>query len=334
MKLTFDQISGNSSPFVTAPSSPQNSTDPIFCHSAPTSPCIKNINTNVFYVDRFNNDPYSISLRIHPASENFDDFEFETSKMIFNNKEDGPTEYLKNYEETERHPQYERVSFSSWASVDDDHFHEDKSSPLKLPPRLQFPDSNIINHGSVNSTRTSTLRKPPTKPVEFDPFMVALQKVMEEERGRRSNARNYDGYQRRARSHSPTRCSVSETENNVHLNSLPEDPKGLKYARYVRTQTNKATSNEVVEEDNAKSSSSSTIITESKMRRIKGILSKYATFGRQSERKKGKSDKVKGKHRRMVLVKLKPVFCYAIQSPNKSLSNRKPPSSNVVSTYV
>ncbi|KAK6119818.1 hypothetical protein DH2020_046443 [Rehmannia glutinosa] len=135
-------------------------------------------------------------------------------------------------------------------SFADELFFNGLVMPLKLPPRLQYDtDSNSFSHKSPVSSPRTVCKIPFTRKNswndDFDPFMVALQKVREEKRGRNS-------HHRRSRSYSPFRalskCSSSDCTNNENSPiepmqvkaqgfSGPLDFKGSAYARWVRDQT-------------------------------------------------------------------------------------------------
>ncbi|GAA0186669.1 hypothetical protein LIER_33957 [Lithospermum erythrorhizon] len=340
MEFTIHQAQNISSPYVTAPTSPtgltpQNNIDLILYHSTLSSPC--NNNNSLSY------DQYSSSFRTTPTSPKFDDFEFGTSNTLLCNTYE-TTELFQQVQEPQIHSQHELECSHSSMVFADDLFCDGKFIPLKLPPRLQSFDN--MKHkvrrnrgGLVASTPTSPLRKATPRHDKFDPFVVALQKVTEN-RGRRSNVGGYDDNHKRTRSHSPFRANSISTDEDDDLKSnlisVPVDFKGSKYARYVRAQTNSSICNIGGKEN----SSRNTMMVESKMQRIKGLLLKFATtFGTHRNgnnisgfRKQGYlsrlSYKLKGGNadngtkRRMFLVKYKPALCigYGTRSPNNSLT--------------
>ncbi|KAL2535931.1 uncharacterized protein Fot_17322 [Forsythia ovata] len=193
--------------------------------------------------------------------------------------------------------------------------------PLKLPPRLQY-DSDV--HSISQRSFASTPRSPRTTcripfarqnawDDDFDPFTVALKKVREEKKG---------NDHRRSKSHSlfttsKSKCSTpregspmsSQVQVSTPTYSMPMESKGSAYARWVRNQTkevglspkgpksprglffggrvrpvqtesegsNKPFSTTGIHGENA---------VENKVQKFKGLLLRFATFGREKSKSK------------------------------------------------
>ncbi|CAJ1971246.1 unnamed protein product [Sphenostylis stenocarpa] len=202
------------------------------------------------------------------ANFNVDEFEFETSRRFNVSVSDLDSETEQKNEKNPFGDSFQTMAYA------DELFCDGKvlplMPPLKLPPRLHWNGNS-----SIMSTRRSTLASPRSLGSvfrhrfsrhslwndDFDPFMVALQKVREEKRGK-PNARH--GF-RRSRSLSPFRGFSNKSDKNVgvfkssqlesqcgatahlvceldkrplkevpgRINVLPE-PKGLVFARQVR----------------------------------------------------------------------------------------------------
>ncbi|KAL3621952.1 hypothetical protein CASFOL_034148 [Castilleja foliolosa] len=311
------QPSNASSPcaYATAPTSPNEYTTTELYYSAPVSPRRKPANPIATNGDLYH----------HPSS-NLNDFEFEASKKF-----SGHLQF-----ESSEHFDYYRDPLPSMAFADE-LFLNGLVMPLKLPPRLQYDsDCNTsLSHKSTNSSpRTDICKKisfgrKSSRNDGFDPFMVALQNVREDKRGRNGRA------QRRSRSYSPfraiVRCSSDCTyyadqdlsDENIPVErtkviegpsfSAPLDFKGSAYARCVRDQrlTSKSSSRLLLGErvrslrkdragpdKHARSDDEKKYGNgeESKMQKLKSFLMRYALFGRGSKQAKTRSEKKKTKN--------------------------------------
>lgn len=151
---------------------------------------------------------------------------------------------------------------------------------------------------------------------DFDPFMVALEKVREEKRGRNS-------YHRRSRSFSPFRgtpkgsddecCNQDDTKGNNPIQvgtpsySGPLDFKGSAYARWVRDQTKHGVSPKSpigfffrqrvrplrIEHDGSEKhvGKKNGKGEESAVQKLKGFLLRYASFGSKKTKKSSEARK-------------------------------------------
>ncbi|KAL3653313.1 hypothetical protein CASFOL_002994 [Castilleja foliolosa] len=297
--------------YVTAPTSPNEYTTTEFYYSAPVSPARRKpanpiaTNGNLYH---------------HPSS-NFGDFEFETSKKFGSHLQFESSDHFDYYRDP--HPS---MAFA------DELFLNGLVMPLKLPPRLQYDsDCNTsFSHKSTNSSpRKDTCKKVPfarksSRYDGFDPFMVALQKVREDKRGRNSRA------QRRSRSYSPFRAIVTCSRDCTYYAdqdfpeenrpvertikgpsfSGPLDFKGSDYARWVRDQRLRAKSprrfllgervrplrNNQAETNKPENGKKYDNREESKMQKLKSFITRYALFGRGSKQAKTRSEKKKTKY--------------------------------------
>ncbi|KAL0371045.1 UNVERIFIED_CONTAM: hypothetical protein Sangu_0422600 [Sesamum angustifolium] len=315
------QPSNTSSPclYATAPNSPnEHSRSMEFYYSAPASPRQKPGDPNV---GRTGDDH---------RSKNLDDFEFETSKKF-----SGPLS-VEMCENSESPVRRERGGSLPSMAFADELFLNGLVMPLKLPPRLQFETEyhSFSQRSPVSSPRT-VCRLPFARRSswndDFDPFMVALQKVREEKRGRNS-------HHRRSRSYSPFRAVPKHSNDNVdcytqessptdtvHVAagsfSGPLDFKGSAYARWVRDQTREGLSpkdqrgflfgqrvrplkaeqdgqdaqDEPVSRKGRHVKKNCGNVEESKVKKLKGFLLRYTSFGRENsgskQRKKGSGDR-------------------------------------------
>lgn len=265
----------------------------------------------------------AIGDELSPRFDDDYDFEFETSKK-FNSRMEFDDGNLECFLEVERKPKIIRPrcgSLPTSMSFADELFFNGLVMPLKPPPRLQVQGQQ--GGVSVPSSPTSGFKNPFVRRVawndDFDPFIVALQKVSEENRGRRSSsaAAAAGSQHRRTRSHSPFRTNHSETEHNhphhrsSHFNNMPQEQlKGSPYARWVLDQTSnhhhhhrplvnphpkgknllkgftfvksRVTSVKTTDIGHQENG-----IGETKMKRIKGFLHKYASFRKEN----GEEDK-------------------------------------------
>ncbi|KAL7151941.1 hypothetical protein ABFS83_04G065500 [Erythranthe nasuta] len=277
--MEFEKNTKNA--YITAPTSPNHcsrSNSMEFYYSAPASPLRK--------------------------TSNNDDFEFGTSKKFTDDRESHTGDVSENQEPA--------MAFA------DELFVDGLVMPLKLPPRLlcEGPDfsSNSFCQKSPFSSPRTVCRIPFSRKNswndDFDPFMVALEKVREEKRGRNS-------HYRRSRSHSPFRAMPKESsdENTVSKGgnnspslsfSGPLDFKGSAYARWVRDQTREGLSpkrpkgfffrqrvrplkTEHVGPASPKRSGARHA-EESKVQKLKGFLLRYASFGRDKQTKNTTSE--------------------------------------------
>ncbi|KAK7320471.1 hypothetical protein VNO77_29970 [Canavalia gladiata] len=183
-------------------------------YSAPTSP--RRLKVRAF--DGFQTGPTTPRATHEDANSNLDEFEFETSRR-FNV---GDLDIETNQKD-------ERLCGDSLPNMAfaDELFCDGKvlplvMPPLKLPPRLhQNGDGNIMStqNSTVTSPRSpgSVLRLPFSRHSlwndDFDPFMVALEKVKEEKRGKPKAKHGL----RRTRSLSPFRGFNYKSDKNVGI---------------------------------------------------------------------------------------------------------------------
>ncbi|KZV44447.1 hypothetical protein F511_19348 [Dorcoceras hygrometricum] len=257
--------------------------------------------------------PVSPRRKTGDLGSDFDEFEFETSKIFGGQSQfDGDQEDDGVGDEWKIRGRGDSLPAMAFA---DEIFLNGLVMPLKLPPRLQY-DGDF----SSFSQRSSPLVSSPKSPRMacrfpfgrksgwndgFDPFLVALQKVREEKAGR-------SGQRRRSRSHSPFRivskCSsdlgsrsteLSDKENiPTHRYSGPLECKGSAYARWVRDQTREALNQqenmsprgyifgqpatpvklEHIHENVAGGNGAN---GETKVQKLKGFLLRYASFRRE-----------------------------------------------------
>lgn len=303
--------------YITAPTSPNElsrSSSMEFYYSAPASP-LRNTATI---------DP---TLNRSVTGPSLDDFEFETSKKFsgqlnFGPPKDDDFEYPASDDRgnkcRERGDSLPAMAFA------DELFLNGLVMPLKLPPRLQIEgDSNCsfsLNKSPVFSSSPKSPRTVCRIPFsrknswndDFDPFLVALQRVREEKRGRNS-------HYRRSRSLSPFRAVSKCNQEDVPKDdtsmeptprvpapshSGPLDFKGSAYARWVRDQTREGLSPKSprwlsfgqrvrplrIEHDGSdkptslkgRSERKSSGNAENKVQKLKGFLLRYASFGRDN----------------------------------------------------
>lgn len=315
-----NQASNASSPcaYMTAPTSPNEysrSSSMELYYSAPASPRRKACYTTIKTSD-------------DDLGSNLDDFEFETSKRFsgqlqFETSESpvgGGRGHEARQEYRERGDSLPAMAFA------DELFLNGLVMPLKLPPRLQYDsDFNSFSQKSPVSSPRTVCKIPFARKSswndDFDPFMVALEKVRDEKRGRNSHCR-------RSRSYSPFRaiskCS-SDTADYCCNQDLPKgnspimepmqvpapsysgplDFKGSAYARWVRDQTRQGLSPKSprgflfrqrvrplkIEHDGSDKPTSPKEksvekncrnVEESKVQKLKGFLLRYASFGREN----------------------------------------------------
>ncbi|KAF5751624.1 hypothetical protein HS088_TW02G00639 [Tripterygium wilfordii] len=102
--------------------------------------------------------------------------------------------------------------------------------PLKLPPRLRYPNDTVSsNPTSPMSSFTSIIKFWSLWNGDFDPFMVAMENVKEEKRGKMVK-KSYE----RAQSMSPTLPTTPEQPNGPVFELKLAEPKGVVYARQAR----------------------------------------------------------------------------------------------------
>ncbi|GLT54247.1 hypothetical protein SLA2020_274600 [Shorea laevis] len=188
--------------------------------------------------------------------------------------------------------------------------------PLKLPPRLQ----NVKSKGGSSHSSTASSPRSPSSALklsfsrrslwndDFDPFMVALENVREEKRGK-TRGNNHRRARARGRSLSPFRAtgslgsneSVGSSSTNLREpNSLAqvgqspkkfEEPKGLSFARKVRLvkiDHEMPTKPSLEAGENARDQSGELCLRESKRQKIKKFLSKSASMREVNNRDKVK----------------------------------------------
>ncbi|KAJ1432090.1 hypothetical protein SESBI_06724 [Sesbania bispinosa] len=253
--------------------SPSSCNQDMFYYSAPTSPSRLKLRAQT----GFQTGP-TTPRAYEDANSNLYEFEFETSHR-FNPSDIGIETNQKDVNPFDDHQQekqqQQRLCGDSLPTMAfaDELFCDGKVlpmiPPLKLPPRLlQNRDGNMMSNQSsrVTSPRSpgSMLRLPFTRlglwNDDFDPFMVALEKVREEKRGKPKAKHGL----RRTRSLSPFRgfnksdkhvrpsesyqpeshcCDTVKLISEVEKEPLNEaagrtkvlsEPKGLVFARQVR----------------------------------------------------------------------------------------------------
>lgn len=220
------QVSYGSS-YGTEPSSPSDPClDTMQYYSAPSSP-IRRIGSTMFGYESDMQDTNEEDSKL---------FEFAKFQGFCNDSE-------FEYEEVKNEP-IKRVDSLPAMAFADELFFNGQVKPLKLPPRLQNRSATTCPSPTMSPTSViniSFTRKNIWND-DFDPFMVALDKVREENRGRKS-------VHRRSQSHSPyrpTRCEwpVDMSHLNEDKHQQPEKfgplehgstkSKGSAYARLAR----------------------------------------------------------------------------------------------------
>ncbi|TYI19103.1 hypothetical protein ES332_A07G141300v1 [Gossypium tomentosum] len=172
---------------------PQTPNDPLYM-SAPASPNRISLEVEGLCFFSVPTSPTRRALKVaYETSPNVDEFEFETSRR-FNVDEYEPE---SQPEEPNQNHGGVKEPLPTMAFADE-LFADGKVMPLKPPPRHQY--SNSSTWSSPRSPPTGVLRLPVQRRSlwndEFDPFMVALKNVKEENQGRTH---------RRSRSMSPFR---------------------------------------------------------------------------------------------------------------------------------
>ncbi|KAI3723743.1 hypothetical protein L2E82_35500 [Cichorium intybus] len=204
---------------------------PSFYVSAPTSPRDWSPHNLQFYSTR--------SSPIHQVIDHEtqdEEFDFGTSQRLTNTWDHDENDY--------RLPARAN-SFSTMAFADE-LFCNGHVLPLKLPPRIQR--SVPTSPRSLSSRIKNPFVQQCTWNDDFDPFMIALEKVREETGGRMS-------VHRRSRSYSPfsaptiSRTVSSDQEQKQHTSPEKDleakeptitemmERKGSMYSRWVRSQT-------------------------------------------------------------------------------------------------
>ncbi|KAH6765946.1 hypothetical protein C2S52_016929 [Perilla frutescens var. hirtella] len=234
--------------YMTAPNSPNGysrSSSMEFYYSAPASPRRRAGCTSTFKA----------------SDDHLDEFEFETSKRFSDqlNSEASESPVGGDQGHEGRGKYRERGDSLPAMAFADELFLNGLVMPLKPPPRLhcdtEFSSFSLNSPLSSPKSPRTVCRIPFARKSswndDFDPFMVALEKVREEERGRNS-------HHRRSRSYSPFRAmskSSSATADchsqDLSIENSPMEPmplpalsysgpldfKGSAYARWVRDQT-------------------------------------------------------------------------------------------------
>lgn len=248
------------------------------------------------------------------SCSNFDSFEFETSRKF--GRGDG-VEGDRGGGRRERGGSLPSMAFA------DELFDNGRVMPLKPPPRFRVDGGDMkscserMTDWSPKSPGTTMFRVPFARRNvwndDYDPFMAALQKVKEEHRGRKSNSmyggddHGDDHHHRRTRSLSPFRRINGEDEWGFNKVIGPAETKaepklkGSMYARWVLYQTknmgpspkrtktkkkgpNKPTSTTGKNGTNAGSE-------DTKIQKIKGIIVRYTSFGKDNGSSEGKEVK-------------------------------------------
>lgn len=257
----------------------------------------------------------------------FDEFEFETSKrfssQLQSERSESPVSGDGGHEHEGRGKYRERGDSLPAMAFADELFLNGLVMPLKPPPRLHCDtEFNSFSHKSPLSSPKSprtVCRIPFARKSswndDFDPFMVALEKVREEKRGRNS-------HHRRSRSYSPFRAMsksssvTADSNENSPMEPMPApapppsysgplDFKGSAYARWVRDQTRHGlspksprgflfrqrvrplkTEQDVLDKptqpSGAHAGEKCGNAEGSKVQKLKGLLVRYASFGRGS----------------------------------------------------
>lgn len=200
----------NDLPSVSAPTSPSRcSPENMHFYSVPTSPT-----KGVPSAPSGNETEPTTPIIYEDANSTLDDFEFETSRrfnlkdidIATSDKFEEPLDYQQQQQSQERK---RGDSLPTPMAFADELFCDGKvlplMPPLKLPPRLHNPSNKSSTASSPRSP--SSVPKLPFSPWrrwndDFDPFMVALETVSEERRGK-TRGNKY----RRARSLSPFRTT-------------------------------------------------------------------------------------------------------------------------------
>ncbi|KAK4356483.1 hypothetical protein RND71_025454 [Anisodus tanguticus] len=363
----------STSPYVTAPTSPTSCMVQYY-HSAPASPG-KRFDSTI--TDGGDECGLTLDDFEFETSKKFDTncVKFETCHENFEQSEDEELWHEKRRERGGSHPE---MAFA------DELFSNGHVMPLKLPPRLQC-DRDMKLYTSQRSITCTTISpsamvKSPFARRDIDPFVVAMQKVMKEENRGRNSTSNH--HHRRTRSHSPFRVknlewTIEEMRKEIvsmspiqpsspntrkpieskakgasygrwvldHSMTIGPNPKGSKKPRNLLFGTKepklKPTSNGV-----AQNYSEGDVFVQTKMQKFKGMLLRYASFGKEnSEGKminpisalwkpnyfkklsfkfKGNANgngnkKVNGGEPKLVIVKYKPTLClgYGLESPRK-----------------
>ncbi|CAI9271086.1 unnamed protein product [Lactuca saligna] len=201
---------------------------PSFYLSAPTSPIGCSPQNLKFYSTR------TSPLRQINNQENSDEeFDFGTSMRLTNGFD----------QEHEYRLPARANSFSTMAFADE-LFCNGQVLPLKLPPRLQR--SVPTSPRSLSSRIKNPFVQQCTWNDDFDPFMIALEKVSDETRGRMSihrRSRSYSPFSARAISHTGNWKQEQPQHKNLVRDLEAKEPivtmerKGSMYSRWVRSQT-------------------------------------------------------------------------------------------------
>ncbi|KAL4611453.1 hypothetical protein ACB092_08G124400 [Castanea dentata] len=218
--------------YVSAPTSPRRfNTENMNFYSVPTSPTRGLSSAQLGFAIEPTTPTYE------DAKSSFDDFEFDTSgrfSLISNNTEtyqnfENPLEHQLQQQKQERQSE-DSLSLPTMAFADE-LFSDGKvlpQSPLKLPPRLQYVNNKSGNQspaGSPPRSPGSVLKLSFSRRSmwndDFDPFMVALENVREEKRGK-TQGHNH----RRTRSLSPLRAARPQ-ESNYLTGSIHHQDKKL-----------------------------------------------------------------------------------------------------------
>ncbi|KAG6411393.1 hypothetical protein SASPL_129474 [Salvia splendens] len=286
--------------YMTAPSSP-NGHSMEFYYSAPASP-----RRAMFKAGDDN-----LSLRV-------DEFEFGTSKR-FGGESESPVSGDRGHERGDSLPAmaFADELFLNGLVMPLELPLSGVVMPLKPPPRLYKSALSSPRSPATVCRRIPFARKS-SRNDDFDPFMAALEKVREEKRGRNSHHRRSRSYSpfralsrssttvtdgNDAQSHGPDlSCGNSRVEPAPALASSfsgPLDFKGSAYARWVRDQTRHGLSPKspsrllfrqrvrpLSVSDKPPSPAANHVgkrrgnAETSKVQKLKGLLVKYASFGR------------------------------------------------------
>lgn len=235
----------------------------MYFYSVPTSPTGRGVSA----LFGFETEPPSPRTYEDANSSSGDDFEFETSRRFNVETSQNFENPFDHRQQQQQQQQQQKQQVESGDSLPtamafaDELFCDGRvlplTPPLKLPPRLQ----NLNSKSGGNRSSSASSPRSPSSVLklsfsrrslwndDFDPFVVALENVREEKRGKTRDGNNH----RRARSLSPFRTTKQKQVSNdsVGLSStmlrepnssaqvgqspkMLEEPRGLSFARQVR----------------------------------------------------------------------------------------------------
>ncbi|KAE8037297.1 hypothetical protein FH972_009898 [Carpinus fangiana] len=183
--------SPNDFSYVSEPTSPSRCSleSKKYFYSVPTSPTCRGVSAS----SGFETEPPSPRTYEDATSSFGDDFEFETSLRF---SVESSQNFENPFDQQQQQQVQRRISLPTAMAFADELFCDGKvlplAPPLKLPPRLR----NVNNKSSNQSSAASSPRSPSSVinklsfsrrslwNDDFDPFMVALENVKEEKRGK------------------------------------------------------------------------------------------------------------------------------------------------------